>query len=113
MTLAIEGIPTEQPGRTVAELSPQLLNFMQGYLDQKEIEFASEPSLLKGGFHTTALRFRLKGAAPPFDHDLVLRVYPQNDTSLIPFREAAFQNGLAEQGFPAPRYQLMDGRHPV
>jgi aminoglycoside phosphotransferase (APT) family kinase protein len=58
---------------------------------------------LAGGYSNEMFRFSLEGASPPFDQPLVLRItHDEPDT----VREATIEDGVAQEGFPAPAVLL-------
>jgi aminoglycoside phosphotransferase (APT) family kinase protein len=72
------------------------------------IDFAAPPTPLSGGFDTTVLWFRLKGAPAAWSGDLVLRVMSFAASARRVRREAATHAALVAAGFPAPRILLAE-----
>jgi aminoglycoside phosphotransferase (APT) family kinase protein len=68
-----------------------------------ELEYASPPVPLSGGFYAEMLRFRLVGAPDGLDGELVARVVP---TPAMGAWEATVQGEVAHQGFPTPNVRL-------
>ena len=75
-----------------------LLDTLRDATGQADLEFASPPTPLTGGFYAEMLRFR--PAAPPagLDRDLVARIVPNPEAGVW---EATIQRAVANQG-PAP-----------
>jgi aminoglycoside phosphotransferase (APT) family kinase protein len=82
-----------------------LLGFLRGELG--ECRFAQPPVALVPGNETAIYAFRLAGLAPPLDRELVLRLFrPGTDVREVA-AEAALQNALVAQGFPAAPAHLV------
>jgi aminoglycoside phosphotransferase (APT) family kinase protein len=83
-----------------------LLAALRAHLDRAEVRFSEALDPLDGGYSNEIFRFRLEDAPPPFDQPLVLRLtHDERETA----REGIIQNGVAEQGFPAPPILLRGG----
>ena len=84
----------------------QLLATLRAHLDRAEVRFSEALQPLDGGYSNEIFRFRLEDAPSPFDQPLVLRLtHDERDTA----REGIIENGVAEQGFPAPPILLRGG----
>jgi aminoglycoside phosphotransferase (APT) family kinase protein len=84
----------------------QMLAALRTHLDRAEVQFSEALHPLEGGYSNEIFRFRLEDAPAPFDQPLVLRLTSdERDTA----REGIIENGVAEQGFPAPPILLRGG----
>lgn len=68
-----------------------------------EVDLATEPQPLTGGYWATILRLRLTGAPGAVPDDVVLRVVPHPEMGA---KEIAVQTALAEAGVPTPAVHL-------
>ena len=86
-----------------ADVAASLLAHLRVVLALPELEYATPPKRLTGGFDTSVYAFELAGAAPPFDVPLVVRIFGRGEDSeaRAPY-EAAIQGAIAGQEFPAP-----------
>jgi aminoglycoside phosphotransferase (APT) family kinase protein len=76
-----------------------LLAALRAHLQRSDLLFRESPQPLTGGYSNEILRFSLDGAPPPFDRPLVVRItHEEGDTA----REAIIEDGVANEGFPAP-----------
>lgn len=103
MSLSLEGAPAARAGRSAEIIASQLLEFLREHEDRPDMDFASSPELMAGGYDTTTVAFELSNPPTSLASGLVLRLFKREDHALRPNFEAAFLNGLADQGFPCPR----------
>ncbi|KAA0232213.1 MAG: hypothetical protein EDR02_18370 [Actinobacteria bacterium] len=68
-----------------------------------DLSYLQPPVQLSGGFYAEMLRFRLAGAPPELDRELVARMMPDPAAGAW---ETTIQRAVAEQGFPTPRVRL-------
>ena len=94
MAAAVQDTPTE----SIAE---PLLAFLRAELG--DCSYADPPVPLIAGNETLVCAFRLVGLAPPLDGALVLRLFAPGTPPDHVLGEAAIQNALVDQGFPAAR----------
>jgi aminoglycoside phosphotransferase (APT) family kinase protein len=90
-------------------MEPTLSDRLLGHLRQRlgtGVDFAEAPKPLSGGFDTTILAFRLRGAPAEWERPLILRVMTRSDQGPRVLREAAVHAALVQAGFPAPRVLL-------
>ena len=80
-----------------------LLDTLRDATGQADLEFASPPTPLTGGFYAEMLRFRLADVPPGLDRDLVARIVPNPAAGIW---EATIQRAVADQGFPTPAVRL-------
>jgi aminoglycoside phosphotransferase (APT) family kinase protein len=88
------------------EVERGLADYLRKSLGVPGLDFAEPPAPLGGGFDTEIYAFRLRRAPAGFDGPLVLRVLRAHHDPARVLREAATQNTLAAQGYPAPRVLL-------
>jgi len=86
-------------------LAGRFLAYLRGRLGAG-VAFAEALVPLSGGFDTTILAFRLKGAPAEWEGPLILRVMTCTDQGPRVLREAAVHDALVQAGFPAPRVLL-------
>lgn len=103
MSPSLEGAPTAPAGRSLDIIGSQLLEFLRRHEGRSDLEFASSPELMVGGYDTTTAAFELTDPPMNLKSGLVLRLFRKEDNPRRPEFEAAFLNGLADQGFPCPR----------
>lgn len=85
------------------DLGTRLLDYLRLHLDEPQLSFEQRPSRLAPGMVAEVWSLALRDAPAGWSDPLVLRLYP-GEAHVASLRvEAAFQNGLASQGFPAPR----------
>jgi aminoglycoside phosphotransferase (APT) family kinase protein len=91
------------------DLESRVAEPLLGFLREEfgECVYAHSPVVLVPGNETAIYAFRLEGLAPPLDRELVVRRFrPGTDVREVA-AEAALQNALADQGFPAsPAYSV-------
>ena len=80
-----------------------LLDTLRDATGRVDLEFATPPTRLTGGFYAEMLRFRLADPPADLDRDLVARIVPNPDAGIW---ESAIQRAVADQGFPTPRVRL-------
>lgn len=68
------------------------------------LRYAEPPAQLAGGYHAEMFRFRLAGAPPELDRDLVARILPDPGSGAW---EATIQRYVADQGFPTPAVRVV------
>ena len=95
----IDGDPTHP-------LANDLLAVLRSATRTPALELDAPPQRLAGGFWAELIRFRLQGAPPQWQGDLVARVMPDVDVAL---KETVFQDEVAKQGYPTPIVQLAGG----
>jgi aminoglycoside phosphotransferase (APT) family kinase protein len=96
-----------QPVSDVA-LASRLLGYLRECLDQR-LDYAPDLSRLGGGLSSAEVfGFGLAGAPPAWSGPLVLRLLASHSDPDQAQLEEAVQNGLASQGFPAPRVLVGD-----
>jgi len=83
-------------------LGEELLDVVRGDTGQATVDYAEPPVRLGGGFFTENHAFSLRGAPAPWDGALVVRLFPKEAPPDLARREAAVQQILATQGYPAP-----------
>jgi aminoglycoside phosphotransferase (APT) family kinase protein len=86
-----------------ARLEDDLLGVLRAATATPSLAFASAPTRLSGGFWAELVSFRLAGAPPGWDHQLVARVMPDAATAA---KETVVQAEVAAHGFPTPRVRL-------
>lgn len=86
-----------------AAIASQLLSALRQQTGVPGLEYAESPSRITGGQETITYGFSL--AVPPENlaGQLILRIFPREGASRQGGREAAFQNALADLGYPIPR----------
>ena len=94
------------------ELSRSLVPYLRHALGAPALDLDGVPEPLGGGFDTEIHAFRLRGAPPDFAGPLVLRCLRAHHDPAMIGREAATQNAVAAQGYPAPRV-LLTSRDPA
>lgn len=98
---------SEQSGEErTGEVADQLLAHLRAELGQPALAFASPVRPLRGGYWAEIFAFRLAGAPPPLDRDLVLRLMPEAGAAR---RETAVQRAVAASGFAAPTVRMAGG----
>ncbi|ETX01030.1 MAG: hypothetical protein ETSY1_09015 [Candidatus Entotheonella factor] len=86
-----------------AIIAEQLLSALRQRSGKASLEFSEPLTRLTGGFETLTYRFQLTVESGDFAGPLVLRLFNQADVPDQSRREAAFQNALADLGYPVPR----------
>jgi len=71
-----------------------------------DVDYATGPTRLSGGFWAQLVRFRLRGAPPGWRQELVARVMPDLGTAA---KETTVQTEVAAQGYPTPAIRLAGG----
>jgi aminoglycoside phosphotransferase (APT) family kinase protein len=89
-------------------LADELLTAVRTHLQRPDVSYVEAPVHLSGGYFTENHAFRLAGAPPPWDGELVVRLFPPVAPSDLARREAAVQTTLSEQGYPAPAIVFFD-----
>jgi aminoglycoside phosphotransferase (APT) family kinase protein len=85
------------------ETAATLLETLRGATGRPDLEFATGPTPLSGGFYAEMLRFRLADPPADLDRELVARIVPN---PLAGEWEATVQRAVAAQGFPTPAVRL-------
>lgn len=85
-----------------------LLAHLRVRLGRPALRYAQAPGLLEGGSDALVARFELRNAGPGWSGPLVLRRLRDSTPPERVRLEAAIQNGLVEQGFPAPAVLLAE-----
>jgi len=83
----------------VESKAASLLNALGRDTHLDNLVYAAKPQPIGGGFWAEILTFRLDGAPPPLQGDLVAKITP---SGLHGEREAYVQGAVADQGYPAP-----------
>ncbi|UDY38057.1 phosphotransferase [Dermatobacter hominis] len=91
-----------------ADTATALLEALRSSVGDPALCYRSAPAPLAGGFYAEMLRFRLDGAPPELDRELVARIVPNPELGRF---EAAVQGGVADQGFPTPVVRLTCDEH--
>jgi aminoglycoside phosphotransferase (APT) family kinase protein len=89
-----------------ADVVQPLLAHLRAELDRPGLSFAEPPEPLTGGFETLSCSMRLAGAPGAWQQPLILRVFAHARAPGRARYEAALQNAIAGQGYPAPRVLL-------
>ena len=95
-------------GTTPAELGSRLLEHLRGHLGDRNLIYADEPRRLTKGMFAQVWQFALSSGPAEWRDALVLRVYPSDADPSQVHVEAAVQNGLVVEGFPAPKVLLSE-----
>jgi aminoglycoside phosphotransferase (APT) family kinase protein len=88
------------------DLPGRLLTVLRTATGNPRLDFAAPPEPLTGGFWAELLAFRLTGAPPGFDGDLVARVMPD---PAVARKETLVQAEVASRGFPTPQVRAAGG----
>ena len=87
-----------------------LLSFLRQYLGDRSLDYADAPRPLTGGLSSAEVfGFSLRSAPAAWAGPLVVRFLPTHGDPHQAQLEHAVQNGVASQGFPAPR--VLVGEH--
>lgn len=97
-------------GNSIADALTGHLRSVPGLSD---VFLAAPPVRLLGGFDTLIYEFRLSDAPPPMDGALVLRLLSEPGGIRQARKEAAFQNAVADAGYPAPRVVFPGGERTI
>ena len=81
----------------------ELLETLRAVCDCADLAYSEVPVRLGGGFVTENHAFLLADAPPPWNQQLVLRLFPTSAPADLARREATTQRVLCEQGYPAAR----------
>jgi aminoglycoside phosphotransferase (APT) family kinase protein len=81
----------------------ELLETLRAATGQADLDYATPPTPLSGGFYAEMLRFRLAGAPADLDRELVARIVPN---PMAGAWESTIQRAVADQGFPTPAIRL-------
>ncbi len=84
-------------------LGQDLLDSIRAATGIAQLELRHPPEHLSGGYYAEMVRFRLDGAPPELDRDLVARIVPNPATGRT---EAAVQAYVADHGVATPRVRL-------
>lgn len=95
-------------GRTSADLGSHLLEYVRLHVGDPNLVYAEEPRRLTRGMFAQVWQFCLASGPPEWSGALVLRVYPSVADPAQVLVEAAVQNGLVSEGFPAPKVLLIE-----
>ena len=90
------------------DLGTRLLEYLRSQLGQPQLEYQQPPRRMARGLVAEVWSFDLRGAPDQASGSLVLRLYPGGTDPVSIAVEAAVQDGLAGQGFPAPRVVLTE-----
>lgn len=93
-------VPCGQP--SLPSMS-HLLEHLRFHLGDRELKYTEEPRRLTKGMFAQVWQFSLASATPEWSRHVVLRVYPSEADPCQVHVEAAVQNGLVAEGFPAPK----------
>ena len=85
------------------EIEKNLLKYFQETLSNQDIKYSRPPVLFKSGRDIRTYRFRLTGVPEEYSKGLVLRLYPDKSSPLIPHFEKILLNTLREEGLPVPQ----------
>jgi aminoglycoside phosphotransferase (APT) family kinase protein len=88
------------------DLCECLLAVLRMATGNPRLDFAAPPEPLTGGFWAELLAFRLTGAPPGLDGDLVARVMPD---PVLARKETIVQAEVARSGFPTPNVRAAGG----
>lgn len=88
----------------MSETTAHLLSALCLATGRDDLEFASTPIPLTGGFDAEMIRFRLADPPEGLDRDLVARIVR---TSSVGEWESTVQREVAAQGFPTPAVRLV------
>jgi aminoglycoside phosphotransferase (APT) family kinase protein len=91
---------------THSRLEDDLLEVLRAATATPTLAYDGPPARLTGGFWAELVAFRLEGAPPGWDGELVARVMPDPVTAA---KETAIQAEVAAQGFPTPAVRLAGG----
>ena len=72
------------------------------------IDYRHPPSRVSGGFETDIFRFELSSASASLSGPMILRRLKPRQSPRQAQYEAAVQNAIASQGFPAPQVALVE-----
>ncbi|HJQ55555.1 MAG TPA: hypothetical protein VJ890_01525, partial [Vineibacter sp.] len=90
-----------------ADVADRLLGHLRARMDAPALAYAEAPARVTGGFETSIFGFRLADPPATLAGPLILRALrPLRDPRQIRL-EAAIQNALVAQGYPAPRALLL------
>ena len=91
------------------QVADELLGLLRIEPGMERASFAEPPERLIGGFETLTFAVRLSEALTHLSGPMVLRLLAEPGGIRQAAKEAAFQNGAAAAGYPAPRV-LLAGR---
>ncbi len=86
-----------------AVIAAQLLTALRHRSGISSLEFSEPPTRITGGFETLTYGFQLSVESGDLAGPLVLRLFNQPGATDQSRREEAFQNSLANLGYPVPR----------
>ncbi len=86
-----------------AAVAEQLLTALRQRCGDSSLEFSVSPTRITGGFETLTYGFQLSLESGNLAGPLVLRLFNQTSAADQSRREEAFQNSLADLGYPVPR----------
>ncbi len=86
---------------TTNELPAKLIQHLRRHEDNANLAYSSPLSPLLGGYDAEIYRFELSGVQSSLSGDLVLRLFPSNQSADKAVYEAAVQNSLVKEGYPA------------
>lgn len=89
-----------------ADLDLRVLDEIRAAAGRPDLEFATKPERLTGGFWAELLAFRLADPPPGWPQDLVARVMPDPHTAR---KESVVQTVVAASGFPTPTVRVVGG----
>ena len=90
------------------DLATRLLEYLRRHLGQPGLEYQHQPRRMARGLVAEVWSLALREAPEQSSGSLVLRLYPGGTDPASIRVEAAVQDGLASQGFPAPRVVLTE-----
>ena len=90
------------------DLGSHLLSHVRSYLGDPKVDYSIHPDRMPRGMFAEVWQFELADAPPEWSGGLVVRLYPSAADSVDLQVEAAVQNGLVAEGFPAPKVLLCE-----
>jgi len=84
-------------------VAARLLEYLRVALQRPALTYTEIPTKIMGGFETSVYSFALSKAPEPLQRRLILRLFTEADDPNRARKEAATQNAIAQEGYPAPR----------
>lgn len=96
---------------TDAAIADQLLAALRQLSGDSNLDYTETPQRLTGGYETLTYGFQLSAESGELSGPLILRLFNNPGDTDQSRRESAFQNSLADLGYPVPRVvaQFDDG----
>jgi aminoglycoside phosphotransferase (APT) family kinase protein len=83
-------------------IAAALVDYLRRVTGAPDLDYASRPEAITGGYDTAIYGFALGNAPPPFDVPLVARIYRPEQGITVARYESAVHAAVIAQGYPAP-----------